>query len=175
MLTRLNSLEIDLEEHHHDQDDDEGDTWAHEFISFICENSPELVDLKLNFNVHNSTGDFIRNLGNRPMLEALSELPLRTVSLTSAWFGPYDPDIYGYIPTAFSNVIDLHMPGQMASSRELVHFSKIRYLRHLILHLNLNDLVSSNHARVPPVATLLHTLESSVNTGLAGDLVATAQ
>ncbi|KAF8598208.1 hypothetical protein BDV93DRAFT_609989 [Ceratobasidium sp. AG-I] len=174
-LSRLTSLEIDLEEHHHDEDDDEADAWAHDFICFICENSPALDDLKLNFNVHNTTGDFIRNLGNRPMLEALSELPLRTVSITAAWFGPYDADLYGYIPTAFPKVIDLHMPGQPVASRELIHFAKIPHLRHLILNINLNNLAHSSHTRITPVALLLHTLESSVNTGLGGDLIATAQ
>lgn len=175
VLSRLTSLEIELEEHHHDEDDAEADAWAHNFICFVCENSPGLVDLKLNFNVHNTTGGYIRNLGNRPMLEALSELPLKTVSLTAAWFGPYDADLYGYIPTAFSKIIDLHMPGQPAASRELIHFAKIPLLRHLVLNLNLNGLAHSTHVQTPPVALLLHTLETSVNAGLSGELTATAQ
>ncbi|CAE6396813.1 unnamed protein product [Rhizoctonia solani] len=102
---------------------------------------------------------------------SLSKLPLETVTLDSAWFGPYDAEIYSYIATALPAVVDLRMPAQSGTLRELVHFAKLPKLQHLLLELDFSVGLDWNSSPTAPVGFALHTLETEDTCLLLGDML----
>ncbi|CAE6491407.1 unnamed protein product [Rhizoctonia solani] len=173
-LRQLTSLHIEFRDQHKD-DLDDPDSWALNLLSTIAENNPNLQHLYINFSLCDSCEDEPCNLGNIELLEGLSMLPLKTVTLKSAWFGPYDPDVYGYITDALPEVIELRMPAQPASVQELAKFAQLPSLQHLVLDLDLTSGPEWDLPPAGPVGLALHTLETEGSCILLGDLVSLAK
>ncbi|KAG8762088.1 hypothetical protein FRC11_011214 [Ceratobasidium sp. 423] len=173
-LRQLTSLHVEFRDQHKD-DQDDPDSWARNLLCTIAKNSPNLQHLYINFSLCDSCEDEPCNLGDIGLLGELSTLPLETVTLKSAWFGPYDPDVYDYIEDALAEVVELRMPAQPASAQELVKFAQLPRLQYLLLEL---DLTSGKEWDIPPIVPAglaLHTLESEDNCMLLGDLVSLAK
>ncbi|CAE6478277.1 unnamed protein product [Rhizoctonia solani] len=173
-LQQLTSLRIEFRDQHNDETDDP-DNWARSLLSTIAKNSPNLRHLHVNFSLCDSCEDEPCDLGDPDLLEELSTLPLETVTLESAWFGIHDPDIFNYIPTAFSRVTELRMPTLNAPLNILAYFAKLPRLQHLVLDLYLTHGPEWNLPPAVPVGLALHTLETKDNCAPLGDLVSLAK
>ncbi|KAH7334354.1 hypothetical protein B0J17DRAFT_673044 [Rhizoctonia solani] len=173
-LRQLTYLRIELRDQH--SSDIGGTDWACDLLSTIAENSPNLRHLHVDFGLCSSCQDEPCDIGDLELFEQLSNLPLETVILGSAWFGPYDPEVYSYIATALPAVVDLRMPAQSGTLQELVHFAKLPRLQHLLLELDLSVGSDWNSPPTVPVGFALHTLETDdAACALLGDLTVLAK
>lgn len=174
-LRQLTSLKIDFKDQH-DDGSDSRDIWARSLLIAVADNSPNLKHLDINFSTCDACGDEPCNLGDYLLFEEMSTLPLETVTLASAWFGPYDADLYSRLAHTWPAVVDLHMPNQPATLQELFALAKLPKLEHLVLDLSLNHpSVACDPKLGQPVALSLHTLESSTRSAPLGDLAAIAK
>jgi hypothetical protein len=143
-------------------------------LSYIAKKSPNLQHLHINFSVCEGCGEGPCDIGDSDLFQELSALPLTVVILESASFGFYDSCLYSQVATAFPEVIELRMPAQDATIKELVHFAKLPKLQHLLLNLDLTP-VYREDTPTPAVGLALHTLETKGHFSPTGDLAALAK
>ncbi|KAF8593304.1 hypothetical protein BDV93DRAFT_612284 [Ceratobasidium sp. AG-I] len=147
LFVGLTSLDIFFED-----DSPSDDFWPTKLITLICNASPVLESLCIEF------GDMGFPVNTTTHLQPLAALPLRSVRLD--FFVDIGEPIYNQAMLAWPMVTKLDLPWWDATLNELYLFARLPNLEHLVVSLRLQSL----EVTLPPPTVkslVLHTLESS--------------
>lgn len=79
-------------------------------MSMICDASPSLIKLAINFDAGGDMGDRLPfPIGVPSLLHPMRNLPFNDLYFRGASLGDYSSTIYGIIPTAWARITDLDM------------------------------------------------------------------
>lgn len=125
--------------------------WLADLVSLICNTSPALTNLCIDF------GDMDLKINIIAPLQPLATLPLRMVSLK--YVTTMDKSALSQMALAWPMVTKLEMPDLVVSLGELHYFSRLPKLEHLVVSLWFES-PKVNSAIPTHVLLAFHTLES---------------
>lgn len=154
-----------------DSAEHEGQAWGVKLMCMICDSSPNLVRLAIEFDVNGILpADDIFLVGISSLLLPMKKLLLEELTLSSAWLGDYDRTIHRMIPAVWAHLTYLDLPDELGSPQTLYWFSELPCLRRLILWLTLSTPGPDIMHISSPRNHCFDALESSGKVHIIGDI-----
>lgn len=159
-----------------DSAEPEGQAWGINLMSTICNSSPHLVNLDIDFYVNNLMLDeSLFLVGISSLLRPMKKLALEQLMLRGAWFGDYDHTIYRMIPMVWAHLVFLDMPDEQGSPQALYWFSELPNLKRLRMWLCLSTPGPDIMHVSSPRNRCFDSLESSGKTDVVGNIPSIAR
>lgn len=133
IFDRITSLKLTLVTQ---PDDEEIDQWVGLLMSVICGSSPCLTNLSINFDCQDKY-DYCVDFSSKPLVKPMKELSLQTLELISVSIEPR-ADAWNLLPSIWSQLTILRLPHNLVESEELILFSELPALQHLLVKLSLS-------------------------------------
>ncbi|KAF8598204.1 hypothetical protein BDV93DRAFT_526901 [Ceratobasidium sp. AG-I] len=151
--------------------DEPQQAWGSRLISMICDASPSLVKLEIDFNGGEDMEERRFLVGSLPLLQPMRNLFLDDLFLRGASLGEYSDEIYSVVPTVWTNLTVLEMPDQKGTPQTLYWFSELPNLKRLSLWLTLQTPEPDTMRISNPKNYCFETLESTGNVEITGDML----
>jgi hypothetical protein len=142
-------------------------SWARKLVSLICNGSPHLADLTIDFDLNNTLG--LLSIDSEALLAPMKTVPLQELCIIEADLGKQG-NIHKTMPIVWAQLTVLTLPDERGSPEELYWFSQLPCLTHLVLNLDLFVPGSDLNYVGNPVNHCLDTLESHKKIQIVGDL-----
>ncbi|QRV97500.1 hypothetical protein RhiJN_25519 [Ceratobasidium sp. AG-Ba] len=149
------------------------DGWSSSLVSIICDKSPRLIALYIDFDFEKKYDSV--DLSSRPVIKPMQQVPLQTLELVSAHIEE-SSETGRLIPAIWSYLTVLKLPDNATNIEELALFSELPVLEHLVVELSL----STPPSEQTPVSSegrnsSFNTLQSSSKVDISGDFYEIAQ
>lgn len=157
-------------------EDPQREAWGIRFMTMICDASPNIVELGLDFNAAESLEeDDLFLMGYPSLLYPMQKLPLNDLLLRGASLGEYSDKIFSIIPTAWAHVTELRLPDERGTQQTLPWFAELPNLKRLTLWLGL-QVPGAETIRVShPKNRCFEMLESTGKVDVTGDMLPIAR
>jgi hypothetical protein len=109
-------------------------SWASKLVSSICDGSPRLTHLTIDFDLNTTLGPL--SMDSETLFLPMKALPLQELDIREGYLGD-KVKIHHIIPQVWAQLRLLHLPDEVGSCEELYWFSQLPNLEHLVLELKL--------------------------------------